>query len=65
MMSDDKADAYATGQASTTHASSEGPNLQTGEWQPPRMHKGVDISIPYSNPPTDKLMEFYAAWAEN
>ena len=29
------------------------------------MRKDVDISIPYSDPPTDKLMEFYAAWAEN
>ena len=35
------------------------------EWLPPRMRKDVDISIPYSDPPTDKLMEFYAAWAEN
>ena len=25
---------------------------------------GVDISIPYSNPPTDRLMAFYAQWAE-
>ena len=24
----------------------------------------VDISIPYSNPPTDTLMAFYASWAE-
>ena len=38
---------------------------QGGEWLPPRMRKDVDISIPYSDPPTDKLMEFYAAWAEN
>ena len=37
---------------------------QAGEWLPPRMREDVDISIPYSDPPTDKLMEFYAAWAE-
>ena len=35
------------------------------EWLPPQMRGEVDIAIPYSNPPTDKLMEFYAAWAEN
>lgn len=34
-------------------------------WLPPKMRGEVDISIPYSNPPTDRLMEFYAAWAEN
>ena len=35
------------------------------EWLPPQMRGEVDIAIPYSNPPTDKLMAFYAAWAEN
>ena len=42
-----------------------GNGAATKEWLPPRMRKDVDISIPYSDPPTDKLMEFYAAWAEN
>ncbi|MAA77051.1 MAG: hypothetical protein CML73_03340 [Rhodobiaceae bacterium] len=34
------------------------------EWLPPKM-RDLDISIPYSNPPTDRLMDFYASWAEN
>ena len=34
------------------------------EWLPPKM-RDLDIAIPYSNPPTDKLMAFYAQWAEN
>ena len=42
-----------------------GSGFKKGEWLPPRMRKDVDISIPYSDPPSDKLMEFYAAWAEN
>ena len=35
------------------------------EWLPPQMRGEVDIAIPYSNPPTDRLMEFYASWAEH
>ena len=34
------------------------------EWLPPKM-RDIDISIPYSNPPTDQLMDFYASWAEH
>ncbi len=58
MMSDNKTGSYPSRQANKTHPSSEEPNLQKGEWLPPRIRKEVDISIPYSNPPTDKLMEF-------
>ena len=65
MMSDNKTGSYPRRRASTIHASSDEPQLQKSEWLPPRMRKDVDISIPYSNPPTDKLMEFYAAWAEH
>ena len=65
MMSKDKTGYYPSRQTSTIHATSDVPDLQKGEWLPPRMREDVDISIPYSNPPTDKLMEFYAAWAEN
>ena len=65
MMSNDKTGSYPHRQASTTHPSSDEPNIQKGDWLPPRIRKDVDISIPYSNPPTNKLMEFYAAWAEN
>ena len=61
MMNDDKTSSYPSRRASTTHASSDQPNLQKGEWLPPRTREDVDIAIPYSNPPTDKLMEFYAA----
>jgi SAM-dependent methyltransferase len=77
MMSDDKTESDPAGQfgqsgqagragrAGTAHASGDEPGFTKGEWLPPRMRKDVDISIPYSDPPTDKLMEFYAAWAEN
>ena len=34
------------------------------EWLPPKM-RDIDISVPYSNPPTDQLMDFYASWAEH
>ena len=34
------------------------------EWLPQKM-RDLDISIPYSNPATDQLMDFYASWAEN
>ena len=34
------------------------------EWLPPKM-RDLDISIPYSNPPTNRLMDFYASWAEH
>ncbi|MGB1419057.1 MAG: hypothetical protein ACPG67_06835, partial [Candidatus Puniceispirillaceae bacterium] len=34
------------------------------EWLPPKI-RDIDISIPYSNPPTDQLMDFYASWAEH
>lgn len=73
MMSYDKTGSGQSGQAGragTAHASGDEPGFknskrQGGEWLPPRMRKDVDISIPYSDPPTDKLMEFYATWAEN
>ena len=65
MIGDDKTGSYPSRRASTTHPSSNEPNLQKAEWLPPRIRKDVDISIPYSNPPTAKLMAFYAAWAEN
>ena len=42
-----------------------GNGAATKDWLPPQMRGDVDIAIPYSNPPTDKLMAFYAAWAEN
>ena len=51
-----------------THGSATSSNTagsdNTTEWLPQKM-RDLDISIPYSDPPTDKLMEFYAAWAEN
>ena len=65
MIGDDKTGSYPSRRASTSHPSSNEPNLQKAEWLPPRIRKDVDISIPYSNPPTAKLMDFYAAWAEN
>ena len=68
MMTDDKTGSGSSagaGRAGTAHASGDEPGFKKGEWLPPRMRKDVDISIPYSDPPTDKLMEFYAAWAEN
>ena len=65
MMSEDKTGYYPSRRSSTTHATSDEPDLQKGEWLPPCTRKDVDISIPYFNPPTDKLVEFYAAWAEN
>ena len=65
MMTDDKTGSSSSGRAGTAHASGDEPGFKKGEWLPPRMRKDVDISIPYSDPPTDKLMEFYAAWAEN
>ena len=65
MMSEDKTGSSPSRRSNTTHAKSDKPNLQKGAWLPTRMRKNVDISIPYSNPPTDKLMELYAAWAEN
>ena len=65
MMTDDKTGSGSSARAGTAHASGDEPGFKKGEWLPPRMRKDVDISIPYSDPPTDKLMEFYAAWAEN
>ena len=65
MMDDNKPGSYPSRRASATQASRDEQNLQKDEWLPPRMRKDLDISIPYSNPPTDKLMEFYADWAEN
>lgn len=35
-----------------------------GPRQAAEASSGVDISIPYSNPPTDRLMAFYAEFAE-
>ena len=72
MMTEDKTGSDPSGRArwaGTAHASGDEPGFaiderQGGEWLPPRMREDVDISIPYSDPPTDKLMEFYAAWAE-
>ena len=67
-MTDNKTESGSSaraGRAGTAHASGDEPGFKKGEWLPPRMRKDVDISIPYSDPPTDKLMEFYAAWAEN
>ncbi|MGC6454800.1 MAG: class I SAM-dependent DNA methyltransferase, partial [Candidatus Puniceispirillaceae bacterium] len=46
-------------------AGTAGKGAAADEWLPPKMRGEVDIAIPYSNPPTDKLMEFYATWAEN
>ena len=52
MAGDDKKHGNATG---GDHAA---------EWLPPKM-RDIDISVPYSNPPTDQLMDFYASWAEH
>lgn len=41
--------------------------FQDKGWRPTHAAQAssdVDISIPYSNPPTDRLMAFYAEWAE-
>ena len=53
-----------TGPKSETETRPETPP-EAKEWLPPKMRGEVDIAIPYSNPPTDELMAFYATWAEN
>ena len=51
-----------------THGSATSSNTAGGvnatEWLPQKM-RDLDISIPYSNPPTNQLMDFYASWAEH
>ena len=46
-----------------THGSATSSNTAGGvnatEWLPQKM-RDLDISIPYSNPPTNQLMDFYA-----
>ena len=67
-MMTDKTDDNSGTTAGTAGGTSAGnaPGAQgRDEWLPPQMRGEVDIAIPYSNPPTDKLMAFYAAWAEN
>ena len=67
MMTDETDDNSGTtaGTAAETSAGNAPGAQGRDEWLPPQMRGEVDIAIPYSNPPTDKLMAFYAAWAEN